>query len=168
MADKNGLRSNLAGLRNMVAQMGGLAVDQLGNAIGAIAENAFRLADMVAGQDGQLDNFGRLIEETAILTIAKRQPVAGDLRELVVAIRISADLERIGDLAKNTAKRTHAISGQMPRKQLGSLTQASRLAHDQLGKILDAYFRTDADMALEVRHSPAMGAVMRMGVRACG
>ena len=79
--------------------------------------------------------------------------MAQDLRQIMVAIRISADLERIGDLAKNTAKRTHAISEQMPRKLVSGLTRMGNLAQEQLKNILDAYARSDADKAIQVWRS---------------
>ena len=86
----------------------------------------------------------------AILTIAKRQPMARDLREIMVAIRIASDLERIGDLAKNIAKRTHAISEQLPRKLAAGLTRMGRLSLEQLKDVLDAYTTADDAKALEV------------------
>ena len=79
--------------------------------------------------------------------------MAQDLRQIIVAIRISADLERIGDLAKNTAKRTHAISEQMPRKLVSGLTRMGNLAQEQLKNILDAYAQNDADKAILVWRS---------------
>ena len=105
----------------------------------------------IAG-DEKIDALEQQIEEKSILTIAKRQPMAQDLRQIIVAIRISADLERIGDLAINTAKRTHAISEQMPRKLVSGLTRMGNLAQEQLNKI-DAYARNDADKAILVWRS---------------
>src|SRR5919197_1312842 len=93
---------DLANLKTMLAQMGGLAEDHLAKAIDALELQ---------------------LEERAILTIARRQPMARDLREIMVAIRVASDLERIGDLAKNIAKRTHAISEQLPRKLAAGLTR---------------------------------------------
>ena len=94
----------------MLAQMGGLAEQQLDDAIDALSRRDTALADRVIQNDETIDVLEHQIEEKAILTIAKRQPMARDLREIMVAIRVASDLERIGDLAKNTAKRTHAIS----------------------------------------------------------
>ena len=144
---------DLASLKQMLAQMGGLAEEQLANAIDAIAKRDTRLADIVIAGDEKIDALEQQIEEKSILTIAKRQPMAQDLRQIIVAIRISADLERIGDLAKNTAKRTHAISEQMPRKLVSGLTRMGNLAQEQLKNILDAYARNDADKAISVWRS---------------
>ena len=144
---------DLASLKQMLAQMGGLAEEQLANAIDAVAKRDTKLADRVIAGDEKIDVLEQQIEEKSILTIAKRQPMAQDLRQIIVAIRISSDLERIGDLAKNTAKRTHAISEQMPRKLVSGLTRMGNLAQEQLKNILDAYARNDADKAILVWRS---------------
>ena len=144
---------DLAALKTMLAQMGGLAEEQLANAIDAIARRDTQLADKVIAGDAKIDVFGRQIEEKAILTIAKRQPMARDLREIMVAIRVASDLERIGDLAKNTAKRTHAISEALPRKLITGLARMGALAQEQLRTILDAYAHTDAEKAIAVWRS---------------
>ncbi len=144
---------DLAALKTMLAQMGGLAEEQLDNAIDALARRDTALADRVIQNDEKIDVLEHQIEEKAILTIAKRQPMARDLREIMVAIRVSSDLERIGDLAKNTAKRTHAMSDQLPRKLDGRRHPHGRLAQEELKNILDAYARSDADKALEVWRS---------------
>jgi phosphate transport system protein len=111
------------------------------------------LADRVIQNDEKIDVLEHQIEEKAILTIAKRQPMARDLREIMVAIRVSSDLERIGDLAKNTAKRTHAISETLPRKLMSGVTRMGRLAQEELTNILDAYAKNDAAKALDVWRS---------------
>ena len=143
----------LGSLKQMVAQMGGLAEEQLANAIDAVSKRDTRMADMVIAGDDKLDALEQRIEEKAILTIAKRQPMAQDLRQIMVTIRIAADLERIGDLAKNTAKRTHAITEQLPRKLISGLTRMGNLAQDQLKNILDAYAHNDAEKAIQVWRS---------------
>ncbi len=141
---------DLTQLKTMLAQMGGLAEDQLAKAIDAIARRDTNLADLVIAGDDKIDALERQVEEKAILTIAKRQPMARDLREIMVAIRVSSDLERIGDLAKNTAKRTHAISEALPRKLITGLTRMGRIAQEQLKNILDAYAQTNAEKAIAV------------------
>ena len=141
---------DLGALKTMLAQMGGLAEEQLDNAIDALSRRDTALADRVIQNDEKIDILERQIEEKAVLTIAKRQPMARDLREIMVAIRVSSDLERIGDLAKNTAKRTHAISEALPRKLMSGLIRMGRMAQEELKNILDAYGRNDADLAMEV------------------
>jgi phosphate transport system protein len=141
---------DLANLKKLVALMGGIAEDQLAKSIIAISRHDTKLADEAIANDEKLDLLERQIEEKAILTIAKRQPMAQDLRHIIVTIRIAADLERIGDLAKNTAKRTHAITEAMPRKLVTGLTRMGDLAQEQLKTILDAYAHADADKAMQV------------------
>jgi phosphate transport system protein len=143
----------LGALKQLIAQMGGFAEEQLANSIDAVSRRDTRLADTVIAGDDKLDALEQQIEEKAILTIAKRQPMAQDLRQIIVAIRIAADLERIGDLAKNTAKRTHAITEQLPRKLISGLTRMGKLAQEQLKNILDSYAQNDADKAMRVWRS---------------
>ena len=144
---------DLGALKTLLARMGGLAEDQLARATDALARRDTKLADQVIADDERIDVLEREVEEKAILTIAKRQPMARDLREIIVAIRIASDLERIGDLAKNTAKRTHAVSEALPRKLMSGLARMGRLAQDQLKQVLDAYAAGDAARALQVWHA---------------
>lgn len=137
-------------LKTMLAQMGGLAEDQLAKALSALVKRDIRLADQVIQTDEKLDALEVAVEEKAILTIAKRQPVATDLREIMVALRVSSDLERIGDLAKNVAKRTHAIPDVLPRKLIAGLTRMGELSLSQLKTVLDAYSSRDAESAISV------------------
>jgi phosphate transport system protein len=145
--------NDISSLKTMLAQMGGLAEEQLDNAITALAKRDIALADQVILRDDKLDVLERDIEEKAILTIAKRQPMALDLREIMVAIRVSADIERIGDLAKNTAKRTHAISEPLPRRLSTGLARMGSMAQAQLKDVLDAYARRDDAAAMAVWRS---------------
>jgi phosphate transport system protein len=145
--------NDISSLKTMLAQMGGLAEDQLDNAISALSKRDIALADQVILRDDKLDVLEREIEEKAILTIAKRQPMALDLREIMVAIRVSSDIERIGDLAKNTAKRTHAISEPLPRRLSTGLARMGSMAQAQLKNVLDAYARRDDAAAMVVWRS---------------
>jgi phosphate transport system protein len=145
--------NDISALKTMLAHMGGLAEEQLDNAITALSKRDIALADQVILRDDRLDTLERDIEEKAILTIAKRQPMALDLREIMVAIRVSSDIERIGDLAKNTAKRTHAISEPLPRRLSTGLARMGTMAQAQLKEVLDAYARRDDAKAMEVWRS---------------
>jgi phosphate transport system protein len=144
---------DIAALRTQLSEMGGLVEEQLANAITALARRDAKLADQVIRNDDKLDELERRIEEKAILTIAKRQPMALDLREIMVAMRIASDIERIGDLAKNTAKRTHAISEALPRNLSTGLARMGAMAQAQLNQVLDAYARRDDEMGLAVWRS---------------
>ena len=141
---------DIAQLKTMLAEMGGLAEEQLDKAVSALTRNDRELADQVIKDDERLDVLERQIEEKAILTIAKRQPMALDLREIMVAIRMASDIERIGDLAKNTAKRTRAISEPLPRKLSIGLSRMAAMAQAQLKDVLDAFIRKDEEKAMAV------------------
>ena len=103
--------TDLHDLMRMVAEMGGLAEQQIEQASEALAQRNPELAHQVINRDSILDAFQAKIEEKGINIIAQRQPLAIDLRETISALHISNDLERIGDLAKNISKRTIVIGG---------------------------------------------------------
>src|SRR5215831_10606726 len=104
--------ANLLELKNRVVQMGGCARRQSADAVAALANCDCALAGEVIRFDETVDRLQREIEAMAIVTIARRQPMAIDLREIVAALRISTDLARIGDLSKNIAKRVLALNGE--------------------------------------------------------
>lgn len=134
-----------------ITEMGGIAETMLSNAIQSLVKGDTELAQRVIATDPKLDALEREIEEKAVLTIARRQPMAIDLRALVSAIRIASDLERIGDLAKNVGKRVVAIDGQFaPQKIVGGVIHISDLALDRLHRVLDAYAHRDVEGAMSV------------------
>jgi phosphate transport system protein len=145
--------ADLSQLKTMIAEMGGLAEDQTAKAMDSLMKRDATLATQVIQADERLDTLELAIEEKAILTIARRQPMAADLREIMVAIRIAADLERVGDLAKNIAKRTHAMTDALPRSLANGLTRMGRLALHQLKDVLDAYAARDGAKAMAVWHN---------------
>ena len=141
----------LESLGRKIAEMGGLAESMLADAMDALGGLDIELAQRVVASDPRLDALQRQTEEQAILTIARRQPMAVDLREIVAAIRVSGDLERVGDLAKNIAKRTMKIASEarMPRAIVG-LKHMYELAAMQLKDVLDAYAQRDPARAKAV------------------
>jgi phosphate transport system protein len=142
---------DLMELSRKIAEMGGLTETMLSTSIKALVRGDTDLAQRVIETDVRLDVLEKDIEEKAILTIAKRQPLAVDLRMIVSSIRLAADLERIGDLAKNIAKRVVAINGQFaPQKIVSGVVHMSDLALDRLKRIIDAYIQRDVDAALAV------------------
>lgn len=142
----------LRGLGERIAEMGGLAERLTSEAMSALKTGDVDAARRVIEEDRKLDVLQRQIEEAAILTIAKRQPMAMDLREIVAALRISGDLERVGDLAKNIAKRVVALEGEtVERALLVTLDQMAGLALEQLKVVLDAYAGRDDAAASRVR-----------------
>jgi phosphate transport system protein len=143
--------ADLEGLRSSIAEMGGIAEKLLADAVAALVRRDTALAQTVIAMDARLDTLQRDLEERAILTIAKRQPLAIDLREVVAAIRISGDLERIGDLAKNCAKRVMAIAqGFQAQRIVLGVQNIADLVMEQLKDVLDAYAQHDLDRALDV------------------
>jgi phosphate transport system protein len=134
-----------------ISEMGGIAEKMLADAMEALGGVNAELADLVLAADTRLDALQRTVEEETVSVIARRQPVAVDLREIVGALRISTELERVGDLAKNIAKRTGKIAseGRAPRP-LGGLRGMHDLAVAQLNDVLDAYAQRDAERARAV------------------
>jgi phosphate transport system protein len=141
----------LKALDGKIAQMGGLAEHLLARAIDALEKRDPELAAQTISQDKAIDQLDRDIEELAILIIARRQPVALDLRQILSALRISADLERIGDLGKNIAKRAMAIAGEnRPQQLMIGIGHIGSKAMEQLQIVLDAYSQRDAEKAMNV------------------
>jgi phosphate transport system protein len=134
-----------------ISEMGGIAEKMLADAMEALAGMSSELAERVIGADARLDALQRMIEEETVAVIARRQPVAVDLREIVGALRIAVELERVGDLAKNIAKRTVKISGEgRILRAIGGLKSMHDLAVGQLNDVLDAYAQRDAERAKAV------------------
>jgi len=143
--------TDLQELSRMVAEMGGLAEKQVAEAVDALAKRDTALAQRVTAADVEIDNLQREIEEKSVLTIARRQPMAVDLREVVGALRLANDLERIGDLAKNIAKRVIALNGEFPPpKLIRGVEHMADLLLGQLKTVLDAYARRDDAKAMAV------------------
>ena len=138
-------------LGRKIAEMGGIAEKMVSDAMDALVGFDADLARATVAADPRLDLLQREIEEHAILTIARRQPMAVDLREIVAAIRISSDLERVGDLAKNIAKRAIVVAteARLPRAIVGlkSMNETAALA---LKDVLDAYAHRDIEQARSV------------------
>ncbi|MEA1832015.1 phosphate signaling complex protein PhoU [Methylobacterium durans] len=143
--------NDLNDLRRSISEMGGVAEKMLVDASTALVRRDSNLAQNVIVADKRLDVLQREIEEGAVLLIARRQPLAIDLRETISAIRVSGDLERIGDLAKNIAKRVVAISDQqIGHKIVLGVQSMADLAEEQLKDVLDAYASRDVKSAHDV------------------
>jgi phosphate transport system protein len=142
---------DLQELTRRVAEMGGLAEKQIADSVDALAKRDAERAQRVIALDPQIDALQREIEEKAILTIARRQPMAVDLREIVGALRVANDLERVGDLAKNIGKRVAAINGDFhPQKLIRGVEHMSAMVLGQLKEVLDSYAGHDVPKALAV------------------
>jgi phosphate transport system protein len=142
---------DLQSLSRSIAEMGGRAEQIVERAIVALLRSDVTLALEVIEADKKVDVLHRQIEEHAILVIARRQPMAQDLRETIAAIRIANDLERIGDLGKNIAKRAVAIQREsFSQKVRVGVEHLSELGLRQVKKVLDAYAARDLEKAREV------------------
>jgi phosphate transport system protein len=138
-------------LRRKVGEMGGLAEWQIARAVDALVRCDIELAQRVIVLDRLVDDMQREIEQSSVVIIARRQPMAVDLREVVGALRIAIDLERIGDLAKNIAKRTLALQGEsLPAQTVRGVRHMTELVLGQLKEALDSYARHNVAKALMV------------------
>ena len=157
--------NELSALERRIAEMGGIAEKMVIDAMDALAGADAGLAQQVVATDPRLDALQRDIEEQAILTIARRQPMAVDLREIVGAIRVAGDLERVGDLAKNIAKRSVriGIEARVPRTIVG-LKHMNEVATELLKDVLDAYAQRDVERARGVGARRGAGRARRFSV----
>lgn len=142
---------DLQELNRLVAEMGGLAERQIVESVDALIRRDATLGKRVVAADIEIDKLQHLIEEHAVLTIARRQPMAVDLREIVGAMRVATDLERIGDLSKNIGKRVAALDSDFhPLKLIRGLEHMTDLVQSQVKSVLDAYAAHDLPAAMAV------------------
>jgi phosphate transport system protein len=143
--------TDLQEITRKVAEMGGLAERQISDSVQALVDRDIELGERVIATDPLIDAMQREVEEKAILTIARRQPMAVDLRECVGAMRVCNDLERIGDHAKHIGKRVVALDDDFyPQKLIRGVEHMSALVQAQLKQVLDAYASRDLQSALAV------------------
>ena len=148
--------AEFAELDLLMAQMGGLAEKQLADASAALLRRDPALANKAIDADRAIDQLERQLQERAILMIAKRQPIANDLRHIMTVLKIASDLERIGDLAKNIAKRARAVASEThPKPLMTGLGHMTELALEQLTDVLDAFSKRDGAKALAVWRADA-------------
>ena len=137
-------------LRDLLARMGGLVEAQTSHAVNAMLfRDAVDAASAMEG-DVAVDALEREIEQLAIRLLALRSPMAQDLRGIVAALKISGDLERIGDYAANVAKRSMRIDAVNPAMASGGMRSLARLVQESLKLAVDAVNNNDASIALEV------------------
>jgi phosphate transport system protein len=140
-------------LRNMMTQMGGIVETQVALAADAIMLRDAASATRAVEEDPKVDALEREVETFVIRLLALRQPVAGDLRQIVAALKITGDLERIGDYAANVAKRSIVLSQFSLPYSLAGLANMARMVQGQLKSIIDALGDNDAEKATEVWRS---------------
>jgi phosphate transport system protein len=142
-------------LNKIIVEMGGLAESQLAAAIEAVVKRDSELAATVIEGDLKVDQLERDLDSLAVRLLALRQPMARDLREIVAALKIGADLERICDYCANVAKRAIALAHSPPTQPAHGLPRMAHLALLLVKEVIDAYVDRDADKAMAVWHRDA-------------
>ena len=140
----------LARLSKMIVEMGGLAESQLAAAVEALVKRDTERAARVIQDDDRVDQLERDVDNLAVRLLALRQPMARDLREIVAALNIASDLERICDYAANVAKRSIALAQSPPIQPAHALPRMAHLALLLIKDVIDAYVARDADKAIVV------------------
>ena len=145
--------TELKKLTDMLLRMGGIVENQVALAASAIMDRNADDAARTVEEDAKVDALEREVEQFVIRTLALRQPMASDLRQVVSALKITGDLERIGDYAANVAKRSIVLAQFPAPYSLGGLGHMLNLVQEQLKSIIDALGSADIDKAVEVWRS---------------
>ena len=145
--------NDIGELRGLISQMGGLAEDAIDKAMQALQRNDLALAEQVRVADKQIDVIEAEVERLAVRIIALRAPMAVDLREVVAALKIAGVVERIGDYAKNIAKRVPMIESEHRIEPISILPAMGRMASEMVHDVLDAFAARDAEEAVRVVES---------------
>ncbi len=145
----------LTRLSQTIIRMGGLAESQLAAAVEAMSRRNSEMAAQVVQGDSQIDALEQEIDEQAVHLLALRQPMAQDLRLVIAALKIAADLERIGDYAANVAKRSMALNQVPPTEPAGTVPRMAQLVLANIKRVLDAYVDLDPAKAIDVWESDA-------------
>ena len=145
--------NDIGELRGLISQMGGLAEDAIDKAMQALQRNDLALAEQVRVADKQIDVIEAEVERLAVRIIALRAPMAVDLREVVAALKIAGVVERIGDYAKNIAKRVPMIESEHRIEPISILPAMGRMASEMVHNVLDAFAARDAEEAVRVVES---------------
>jgi phosphate transport system protein len=140
-------------LGNLITEMGGIVESQVALAAEAFMDRDAETAARVVEGDPKVDAIEREVEQFVIRLLALRQPMAGDLRNIVAALKITGDLERIGDYAANVAKRTIVLSQFALPISLSGLGHMAQLVQANLKLIIDAVSENDTDKAIQVWRS---------------
>ena len=140
----------LRNLRDKLLAMGGRAEEQIGRAVQALVKRDEALADQVVADDEAIDQAEIGIDELAFLILARRQPVASDLRFVMLAVKVVTDLERIGDLAVNFAKRVRDLARFPPSPMQDRIELLATRVLGALQMALDAFVHADAERAEKV------------------
>ena len=142
--------ADLGHLRTVILEMGGLVEDQIVQAVRALSDRDDLLARQTIDRDHTVNRIDVEVDELCIKLLALHQPAARDLRLITTALKITTDLERIGDLASHIAERAHELVDEDPVKAYVDLPRMAELARQMVHKSLDAFVAEDEALALEV------------------
>jgi phosphate transport system protein len=145
-----GYEQQLSQLRASVLEMGGLVEDQIAQAVRSLTERNATLAKTVIDRDHTVNRYDVEIDDLCLKLLALHQPAARDLRLITTALKITTDLERIGDLATHIAERAVELAAEPPLKPYVDIPAMAALASSMVHRSLDAFVREDVDLALEV------------------
>ena len=137
-------------LRGLIAEMGGLAETAIARAIEALVRHDEDLAAKVVASDAKLDALEAEVDQLAVRIIALRAPMADDLRDVIAALKISGVVERIGDYAKNIARRVGSIDQQKNFEPLTLIPVMAEMAQGMVRDVLNAFAARDQHMAVNV------------------
>jgi phosphate transport system protein len=140
----------LKALHHNILEMGGLVEKQIVNAIGALVHRDSELARQTIARDHTVNRMDVEIDELCIRLLALHQPAARDLRLITTALKITTDLERIGDMAENICERTLELNDEPQLKPFIDIPQMAEIAQRMLRQSLDAFVREDTELALKV------------------
>jgi phosphate transport system protein len=142
--------TQLGKLRSCLLEMGGLVEDQITQAISSLTERDPVLARATVERDHTVNRLDVEIDELSMKLIALHQPAARDLRLITTALKITTDLERIGDLATHIAERAIELAAEPPVKPYVDIPRMAAVASSMVHRSLDAFVREDVELALEV------------------
>lgn len=148
MAIRSNYEKSLNDLREDIKLMAGMTRDALTQSIESLKNQDMELASSIIEKDKAINDFEEQINEKAILLIAKEQPLATDLRKIIVSLKISNDIERVADFAVNIAKSTQRIGKTPLVKPLVNVPKMGVLVNEMLTNTIDAYKYEDVELAL--------------------
>lgn len=137
-------------LRGLIAEMGGLAELAIGESVEALTKRSQELAAQVIERDKKIDRLEAEVDRLAVKIIALRAPMADDLREVLAALKIAGILERIGDYAKNIAKRVSRIEGRLNSEPQTLIPAMAEIAGEMVHDVLTAFAARDPALAVDV------------------
>ena len=141
---------DLKRLREDILTMGGLVEDQIQKAVSSLVDRDSRLAETIIQRDHEVNRLDVEIDDLCIRLLALRQPAARDLRFITTALKITTDLERIGDMAVNICERALELNAEPQLKPYIDVPRMARISERMIRESLDAFVREDTDLALKV------------------